>query len=70
MCRLPRRAGKREEARRARRRVDHGCRVCAARYTECIADWRRGASRATCQREYDTCAFTEAGLASASDCER
>jgi hypothetical protein len=63
-------AFKREEARKARMRFVRGCRVCQQRYTECLADWRRGASRATCRREYDSCAFEEAGLASAMDCER
>jgi hypothetical protein len=61
-------AFKREEQRRARDRVNRGCRVCTDRYVECIADWRRGASRETCQRERDSCAFSEAGLGSARDC--
>jgi hypothetical protein len=63
-------AFKREEQRKARRRFERGCRVCEQRYVECIADWRRGASRQTCAQERDTCAFEEAGLASARDCAR
>ena len=63
-------AFKREEERKKRDRVVRGCSECNQRYVECIADWRRGASRATCERERDSCAFTEAGLASARDCSR
>jgi hypothetical protein len=63
-------AFKREEERKKRLRVSRGCNECNQRYVECIADWRRGASRATCERERDSCAFTEAGLASARDCSR
>ena len=59
-----------EEERKKRDRIVRGCSECNQRYVECIADWRRGASRATCERERDSCAFTEAGLASARDCSR
>lgn len=61
-------AFKREEERKKRDRITRGCSECNQRFVECIADWRRGASRATCERERDSCAFTEAGLASARDC--
>jgi hypothetical protein len=63
-------AFKREEERKKRDRITRGCSECNQRFVECIADWRRGASRATCERERDSCAFSQAGLASARDCSR
>ncbi|HSQ65849.1 MAG TPA: hypothetical protein VLM85_21655 [Polyangiaceae bacterium] len=57
-----------EEQRKQRERVTRGCQVCQQKRLDCIADWRRGASRETCEREYDSCVFSEAGLASGRDC--
>jgi hypothetical protein len=31
------------------------CNQCAAQLSSCNADWRRGASRSTCEREYTEC---------------
>jgi hypothetical protein len=58
----------RNEERKRRDRVSRGCAVCQQKHLECIADWRRGASRATCDREYDSCVFFEAGVSSPRDC--
>lgn len=57
-----------EEEQKQRDRVTRGCHVCQQKRLDCIADWRRGASRETCEREYDSCVFSEAGLASGRDC--
>lgn len=57
-----------EQEQKQRDRVTRGCRLCQDKRLDCIADWRRGASRETCEREYDSCVFMEAGLASGRDC--
>lgn len=57
-----------EERRRAADRASRGCRKCQDDFTVCIADYRRNASRATCERERDSCAFREARVSSYRDC--
>jgi hypothetical protein len=35
---------------------DHVCTQCRASFDDCIADWRRGATKKECKREYADCA--------------
>ena len=44
---------------------EHVCTQCKASYDDCIADWRRGATKKECVREYAGCA--NKGMSSAPD---
>jgi hypothetical protein len=57
-----------QEKARAQQRVDKACNRCGRERTDCIADFRRGASRETCRREYDSCLFREGGSAATAAC--
>ncbi len=61
-------AFERQERQKKHDRMVRGCRVCEDKYTECLADWRRGASKEQCREDRDSCVFSEAGLPSAADC--
>lgn len=57
-----------EERRKNAERHERGCRKCQDQFLECVADYRRHATRATCERERDSCAFREARASSYRDC--
>jgi hypothetical protein len=69
-------AGRAQDARdqeRAATQLIRACTACHAAYLACIADWRRGATRDTCERELDDCVSMSAptkpgSLAHVSDC--
>jgi hypothetical protein len=60
----------RQEDTRKQQRIQGGCALCQQKYSECIADWRRGASRQTCANEHRSCVFRETNLPGPDHCPR
>jgi hypothetical protein len=60
----------RQEDARKMDNIIRGCQKCAQAYNECLADWRRGASRQTCANEYRSCVWRETQLSGPEQCPR
>lgn len=58
----------RQEKQKEQERAQRACNKCGRARSDCLADFRRGASRDTCRREYDSCLFMEGGSAARDAC--
>jgi hypothetical protein len=57
-----------QERAREDMRALRGCAICERKFNNCIADWRRGASRSMCESDFRSCTFHEAGIQGSRQC--